>query len=690
MARCCACQSQPPAELCLTQITSADLAELLYVYGLDENLCPKYAAVADQFQFLDCEGNVIAPNTPLVTCAAFAERLCETIATLATGGSVVLGVTQVVGADCLTYTIPETPITVIDSTTIDFTASGAFNHTITGVVRVSLDPGNIIEIHSDGIYASVDGVVCEQIADFAAGAPVVFGVTQLVGDDCLTHTVPPTVVSVLDTPSVDMTITGAPGSQVISADVEISSAPGNVTVINIDGVYTPGVCTQIAPLPSGVYVPGVTQLVGRDCNVYVIPESGGETPITVIDTSTVDLTATGTLNHTISATVNIDPDITNIIQITDDGLFANVDITAVDTDCLNLDVTEGPDGIFLITGNPILSTVPGNSLQCLPDGLYTTALAPGSFTIVEVDDTNCLNLNAAFDGVDTYTITGEPIIAPTANNDLECTNVGLNVPGVNVQDSTCINMSVNLTGNQHVISAVPIISPTAGNQITCTASGLYVPPASSSLSVLDTNCINLTLAGGVLSAAPILDTVHPGYPIAGSNSLVCDAGGLSAPPDIINLTDAERYAPVGSIVLTPGAGVIRPTLTVSLTNTSPYRNALFEIIPSHPNMSVGPFVANQDFISGVTYIEVISPNFNTPGFIVFDTTTFAGINITGGPYGMTIPGSGSELALSSAESLLLPGQTVTVNFYLGYGNDGANPINTYIGACGVKLNVRSV
>lgn len=690
MARCCACSTNPSPEVCLTQITSADLAELLYVYGLDENLCPKYAAIADQFQFLDCAGTIIAPNTPLVTCEEFAEQLCATIADLATGGSVVLEVTQLVGADCLTYTIPETPITVIDTSTIDFTASGPYNHTITGVVRVSADVGNIIEIHSDGIYATVDGIVCEQIADFTVGAPVVFGVTQLVGDDCELHTVPPTVISVLDTPSVNMTITGAPGSQVISADVKISSASGNVTTINVDGVYTPGVCTQIAPLPSGVYVPGVTQLVGRDCNVYIIPASSGETPITVIDTTTVDLTATGILNHTLSAVVKVDPDITNIIQITSGGIFANVDITPVDTDCIDLTIVESPDGIFTIEANPILSSVPGNSLQCLPDGLYTTALSPGSFTFVRANDTNCLNLNAAFDGVDTYTITGEPTISPQANNDIVCTGTGLNVPGVNVSDTNCINMSVLLTGNQHVISAVPIISPTAGNQIVCSASGLYVPAASAALSVLDTNCINLTLAGNVLSADPILDSVHPGYAVAGSNSLVCDAGGLSAPPDIINLIDAQRYAPIGTIAMTPGIGIAQPVLTVTLTNTSPYRSALYEITLSHPSMSVGPFVANVDFIIGVTYLNVSSPGYSTGGYIVFDGTAFAGINITGGPYGMAIPGNSAILALNTAESTLAPGQSVTANMYFAYDNNGANTINTYIGASGIRVKVQSI
>lgn len=694
MARCCACQSQPPAELCLTQITSADLAELLYVYGLDENLCPKYAEVAEQFQFLDCEGNVIAPNTPLVTCAAFAERLCETIATLATGGSVILGVTQVVGADCLTYSIPETPINVIDTSTIDFTASGPFNHTITGVVRVSADAGNIIEVHADGIYATVDGVVCEQIADFTAGAPVVFGVTEVVGADCLTHTVPatpPTVVSVLDTPSVDMTITGPPGSQVISADVNLSDTPGNVTIINIDGIYTPGVCTQIAPLPSGVYVPGVTQLVGRDCNVYVIPAGGAETPITVIDTASVDLTASGVLNHTISATVNIDPDVTNIIQITEDGIFANVDITPVDSDCIDLTIVESPDGIFTIEANPIISSLPGNSLQCLPDGLYTTALAPGTFTVVEADDTNCLNLNAAFDGIDTYTITGEPIIAPTINNDLSCTLTGLNVPGVDVLDSTCINMTHTLTGNQHIISASPIISPTAGNTLVCSGNGLYVPtptPATP-VTVADTNCINLTLTGQQISADPILSTTYPGFG-PGCNSLVCTATGLAAPPDH-NVLLAAAVDPGTATVVYPAlsAPVLLPLLSATLTNTT-CRNAYVFVAGSHPNVTMFNQIPNVDYFEVNSVINFVLPGY-VPGPLQYMRSGFAGLTLNGATPGHAMSGSGAVFALSPAQALVPPGGVCTVTFQVNVVNNfGPNAISAAIGDYGINMWLETI
>lgn len=51
----------------------------------------------------------------------------------------------------------ETPIVVTDTSTIDFTASGAYNHTITAAVKISAQPYNLISAQSDGIYSALIG-----------------------------------------------------------------------------------------------------------------------------------------------------------------------------------------------------------------------------------------------------------------------------------------------------------------------------------------------------------------------------------------------------------------------------------------------------------------------------------------------------------------------------------------------------
>lgn len=48
--------------------------------------------------------------------------------------------------------IPYTPLTVIDTSSINFTASGTDDHTLTGSVKISATSGNQISISSDGLY----------------------------------------------------------------------------------------------------------------------------------------------------------------------------------------------------------------------------------------------------------------------------------------------------------------------------------------------------------------------------------------------------------------------------------------------------------------------------------------------------------------------------------------------------------
>src|ERR1035437_4079246 len=80
-----------------------------------------------------------------------------------------------------------------------------------------------------------------------------------------------------------------------------------------------------------------------------------ETPLTVIDTSSVDLTALGTANHTLSADVKLSSDAGNSITITDTGLYSptcdgkvKVDSTGT-LDYLINQVSGGTDGIVTIT-----------------------------------------------------------------------------------------------------------------------------------------------------------------------------------------------------------------------------------------------------------------------------------------------------------------------------------------------------
>lgn len=149
-----------------------------------------------------------------------------------------------------------------------------------------------------------------------------------------------------------------------------------------------------------------------------------QTPITVVDTATLDLTASGTDSHT-------------------------------------------------LTGNVRVSSVVGNVITINGDGLY---VAPaGGETPITANDTNSVNITAS--GVSNHTIAADVIISPNANNQVSVLGNGVfgDETLVTVNDSTTVGFSVSGFAN-HTITADVKISGSEGNQISVEPSGLYVPP----------------------------------------------------------------------------------------------------------------------------------------------------------------------------------------------------------------------
>lgn len=545
---CCSCAADPTPEVCLTQVTSADLATLVYISGLDVNLCHKYQAVAAALQLTDCAGNLIALNTPIVTCAAFQAQLCATFALLATGAPVVLGVTQLVGDDCLTHVVPETPIVVVDTAAIDLTSSGAFGHTLQANLIISPDVGNIAVIHPNGLYVP-DTDVCTDLQAFPVGVPVVFGVTPVLGNDCQTHIVNETPFTATDTSTIDFTTSGAFGHN-LTGVVNVSGTLGNEIVVLPDGLYAPAptavvlsavdtTCLDlnVTQAPPGNFVitgaPVISPNPGNSIscagNGLFVPAAAAQTPVTLtpVDTSCFDSVIGGVYpNFTISGNPVISPNADNALSCLPNGLFASdVSIAVQDTDCIDLEVVEGPgSNDFVLTANLNISAVAGNTVACLADGLYVNPAA-GSVTI-QPGDTTCVNTTV--------------IEAP---------------PGT------------------FTISSVPVISPTAGNQLTCSPNGLLVPAAAVAapftLTPTDTACLNLDV-GGVspnftITGNPIVDPDAPGYPVAlGCNGLRCDAGGMWTQPDDVGYTEES-----GSIFPVVGPGQLIVTGNVFPLTISP-------------------------------------------------------------------------------------------------------------------------
>jgi hypothetical protein len=144
-----------------------------------------------------------------------------------------------------------------------------------------------------------------------------------------------TANTVVDTATLDLGASGLFG-RVITGSVKISATVGNQIVANLDGLFVP---------------------------------ADTEVPLTVVDTNSINLTASGTDNHTLQADLIISPDVGNQASILANGLFVSeTPITPVDTN--TIDLTISGVNSHTVQADVIISAGEGNVLEALPGGLY--------------------------------------------------------------------------------------------------------------------------------------------------------------------------------------------------------------------------------------------------------------------------------------------------------------------------------
>lgn len=148
-------------------------------------------------------------------------------------------------------------------------------------------------------------------------------------------------ITVVDSQSVNLSRSGL-HNHTITADVRISATAGNAASILADGIYVADATTS-------------------------------ETPITAIDSNSIDITTSGTNDHTITADIILDPSLLNIAQITANGLFVSSalvqdPITPIDSPSINLTVTGGTG--HTLRGDVQISATSNNAAVVLSDGLY--------------------------------------------------------------------------------------------------------------------------------------------------------------------------------------------------------------------------------------------------------------------------------------------------------------------------------
>lgn len=90
------------------------------------------------------------------TSASTTIDTCAALNALPTGAAGVAGTTLFLGKDCEWHTLPagmvNTPLNANDSSTVNFSTSGADNHTITAAVKVSATQCNMLEVMADGLF----------------------------------------------------------------------------------------------------------------------------------------------------------------------------------------------------------------------------------------------------------------------------------------------------------------------------------------------------------------------------------------------------------------------------------------------------------------------------------------------------------------------------------------------------------
>lgn len=138
-------------------------------------------------------------------------------------------------------TVEETPITGVDSNSLDFTISGVNDHTVTANVKISATSGNQATINGDGLFVPLPSQ---------------------------------TAITANDSTTIDFTVSGT-NNHTITGSVIIPAL----------------ISTDLSN----------SLILGTDNKLYVT--TGAQTPITANDSARIDFTVSGTNNHTITANI---------------------------------------------------------------------------------------------------------------------------------------------------------------------------------------------------------------------------------------------------------------------------------------------------------------------------------------------------------------------------------------------------
>lgn len=249
------------------------------------------------------------------------------------------------------------------------------------------------------------------------------------------------------------------------------------------------------------------------------------------------------------ADLNLDSSVKNLADITPEGLLVSPPVFAPgdhcpDEGCFSLEflgcgTIEDP---FKAEAEIKISELEGNSLVCLPDGLYVPE-SDGSETKIGLTTIGCLAGEISGLGTEEspYDIEIELLLDNSPTNSLRCGPSGLYVlpPDgsetiVTVGQGECISSTISGNGTTsapYIVTSNVEVSAAEGNQITCLPNGLFV--ASPEIRVEDSCAIDLEITGSCSPGDPWVLSADIVINDAKSNLLSCDDGLYVGAPNII-------------------------------------------------------------------------------------------------------------------------------------------------------------
>ena len=545
--------------ICNETVLESQIREAKYLKGVDENGCPVY----------------VDPST------IGNDEICALLSKITVLPTLATVTSPLLGKDCKIYNLPPNIIfQAVDTSTIDFTTSGVDEHILTGVVKFSVNSGNQTS-DQNGVFT-----------------PKAAGLT------------------VTDTPSVDLTIINGD----LKADVRrkptggISETPQGIAIDACD----------IPVAPSGSAPASATYLAcdgSGGTTRYDVSQF--ETPLTAIDTNTVDLQTSGLANHILTATVKISSQGSNQVSGLGDGLFVpkaagltvtdtnSVDLTIINGD-LKADVLPKAGSGIIVDGSGVgfdacaispatapnasatlvgcdgaggtkrftpaqvtthTLSIAGNVITSTVNGISPTVTLPPEtpFTVAGFDANT---LTASNGGTLGHTPNVAVKLDPASPLAITSTANGIRVaaPPVFVEtQNTSTNAALTTTGTSgHVLTVVKdTVTGSNNNALQITANGLYVPPAAAPPAETPNTSTNAALtttgtAGRTLTV--VRDTVT-----AGGNALQINANGLYVPPAVA-AAETPNTSTNAALTTTGTAG--RTLTVVKDTTTGGGNNAL--------------------------------------------------------------------------------------------------------------------